>query len=87
MVDFYADWCEPCRALLPVLGELKNTFRHNIRILKVNVEYSPLLADQFRVKSIPTVMVFKSGNLQWIGEGAIQLPELTEILKKYITQA
>ncbi len=66
--------------------ELKNTFKQNIRILKVNVDFNPYIANQFQVKSIPTVMVFKSGNLEWSKEGMILLPELTSILRNYIPE-
>ena len=87
IVDFYADWCQPCKEIQPVLCELKNTFRESIRILKVNVDYNSYIANQFKVKSIPTVMIFKSGNLEWSREGLIFLPELTDILKKYLREA
>ena len=87
VVDFYADWCQPCKEIQPVLCELKNTFRENIRILKVNVDYNPYIANQFQVKSIPTVMIFQSGDLQWSKEGMVLLPELTNILKKYLSES
>ncbi len=84
MVDFYADWCQPCKEIQPILCELKNTFKEQIRILKVNVDFNPLIANQLQVKSIPTVMIFKSGDLQWSKEGPLLLPELTGILRKCI---
>jgi len=87
VVDFYADWCQPCKEIQPVLCELKNTFKQDIRILKVNVEYNSYIASQFQVKAIPTVMVFKSGDLQWSKEGLVFLPELTAIIRKYITES
>ncbi len=86
VVDFYADWCQPCKDIQPVLCELKNNFKQSVRILKVNVDYNPAIANQFRVKSIPTVMIFKSGDLQWSKEGLVMLPELTDILKKYLPE-
>ncbi|RKD86513.1 thioredoxin [Mangrovibacterium diazotrophicum] len=85
VVDFYADWCQPCKEIQPVLIELKNEFKQDIRVLKVNVDFNPYIANQFQVKSIPTVMIFKSGDLQWSKEGLVLLPELTDILKKYIS--
>lgn len=87
VVDFYADWCQPCKEIQPVLGELKNTFKQHVRILKVNVDFNPIIANQFQVKSIPTVMIFKSGDLQWSKEGLVMLPELTDILRKYLPEA
>ncbi|WP_163707605.1 thioredoxin [Mangrovibacterium lignilyticum] len=86
VVDFYADWCQPCKEIQPVLCELKSTFKQDIRILKVNVDSNPYIANQFKVKSIPTVMIFKSGDLQWSKEGLVFLPELTDILNKYLSE-
>ena len=87
VVDFYADWCQPCKEIQPVLSELKDAFKQDIRVLKVNVDFNPYIANQFQVKSIPTVMIFKSGDLQWSKEGPVFLPELTDILKKYISES
>ncbi len=84
VVDFYADWCQPCKQIQPVLCELKSNFKQSIRVLKVNVDYNPNIANQFQVKSIPTVMVFKSGDLQWSKEGLILLPELTGVVNQYL---
>lgn len=86
IVDFYADWCQPCKEIQPVLFELKNTFRESIRILKVNVDHNSAIANQFQVKSVPTLMIFNEGNLEWSREGLVFLPELTDILKKYLNQ-
>lgn len=86
VVDFYADWCQPCKEIQPILCELKNTFKEQIRILKVNVDFNPLIANQLQVKSIPTVMIFKSGDLQWSKEGLVLLPELKGIIRKYIPE-
>ncbi|MFV0377271.1 MAG: thioredoxin family protein [Mangrovibacterium sp.] len=83
LVDFYADWCQPCKELQLVLSGVKSKFKENIRILKVNVDYNPYIISQFHVKSVPTLMIFKSGNLEWVGEGLVFEPELTEIVKKY----
>ncbi|PTN09759.1 thioredoxin [Mangrovibacterium marinum] len=84
VVDFYADWCQPCKEIQPVLSELKSNFKQRIRVLKVNVDYNPNIANLYRVKSIPTVMVFKSGDLQWSKEGLVLLPELSGVLSQYL---
>lgn len=83
LVDFYADWCQPCKELQPVLCGVKNKFKENIRILKVNVDYNPTIASQFEVTSVPTLMIFKSGNLEWVREGVVFEPELSEIVQKF----
>ena len=60
LVDFYADWCGPCRALAPVLDEIANE-NHNFKIGKVNVDDEINLSSQFKIRSIPTMIIFKDG--------------------------
>ena len=61
IVDFYADWCKPCRALSPLLDEVARE-KQGVRVVKVNVDDAPRLARQYRVRSLPTVIIFKEGN-------------------------
>ncbi|MFW6171555.1 MAG: thioredoxin [Planctomycetota bacterium] len=62
VVDFYADWCGPCKQVAPLLDEFAQE-RTGIRVVKVNIDHEQQLAREYRVKSIPTVMVFKKGDL------------------------
>ncbi len=61
LVDFYADWCGPCRMLAPTLNKLSEEFSDRVKIVKVNVDAEPELADQFRIESIPTLVFFAEG--------------------------
>lgn len=63
LVDFYADWCGPCRMLAPTLERLSAEFAGRAKIVKVNIDQEPELADQFQVQSIPTLVVVADGNL------------------------
>ncbi|KEQ29014.1 thioredoxin [Pedobacter antarcticus 4BY] len=63
VLDFYADWCGPCRALLPVLEEVGNDYAEDIVIAKINVEENPELATKFSVRSIPAVFLIKNGGV------------------------
>ena len=60
LIDFYADWCGPCKALSPIIDEIANNERH-ITVGKVNVEEEKDLANKYRVRSIPTMVIFKNG--------------------------
>lgn len=67
-IDFYADWCAPCRVTSPIIEELSNEFS-NIKFVKIDVDKNPELAQQYSIFSIPTFMIFKDGKLatQFVG--------------------
>ncbi len=77
LVDFYADWCGPCRMLSPILEELSNDFN----IVKVNVDESPITAQKYGVMSIPTLIVFKDGKEVNKKIGLCSKDELKEMIK------
>lgn len=86
LVSFYADWCHPCKELQPILKEVKEHFKENIRIVKVNVDSKPLIASLCQVSGIPTLILFKQGTARWTGIGVINKPELTSVIEKYVNQ-
>lgn len=81
IIDFYADWCGPCRMQAPVVEQLSEKYQ-NIKVLKVNTDNNPDIADMFRIRSIPTLILIKDNNIlkqeagfktlsqleEWIGE-------------------
>lgn len=73
LVDFYADWCGPCRMLSPTLQKLSAEFEGSVKIVKVNVDTEPALANQFHVQSIPMLAVFVGGEL--VGQASGVVPE------------
>lgn len=82
LVDFYADWCPPCRALAPVLEELAGQFGNEARVVKVNVEHEPALAQAYQVRSIPTVMVIVDGEVSQQVTGYVPAEELRQMLRQ-----
>ncbi len=80
LVDFYADWCGPCRAMAPILEELDND-RGEGKILKVNVDDSPSLAAKFGIMSIPTIIVFREGKELHKKVGLCSKEELSDMMK------
>ena len=79
IVDFYADWCGPCQMLAPVLEELEK--ETSIKIVKINVDEIPDLARQFRIMSIPTLMLFKDGKFVKKELGYMPIERLREFIK------
>ena len=84
LVDFYADWCTPCRQMPPILKELKDRFKDNIRIIKVNVDRNQPIASRFQIQSIPTVMIFKNGEVCWKGLGVQSVDTLSSQITLYL---
>ncbi len=69
LVDFYADWCQPCKVLSPILQEVAREMGDKIRIIKIDVDKNPDIASRFRVQGVPTLALFKGGNLVWRQSG------------------
>lgn len=84
LVDFWAEWCGPCRMIGPVLDELATEFAGRARIGKVNVDEEPELASQFRVNSIPTLLFFKGGNIVEQAVGGRSKRDLKASLEKLV---
>ncbi len=84
LVDFYADWCGPCKQMPPILKEVKTELRENVRIIKVNVDKNPAIATRYHIRSIPTVIIFKNGEPQWTGIGLRPANELKSVLRQHI---
>lgn len=81
LVDFWADWCGPCRALAPIIDELAQEFDGVARVGKVNVDEQPTLAGRYGIGSIPTVMLFKNGAVVQTVVGARSRAELAALLR------
>lgn len=85
VVDFWAEWCGPCRAVAPILEEISNEYGTKIKIVKLNTDEEPALAMKYGVSSIPTMNVFKGGEVVKAIVGAkpkpVLLRELDEFLK------
>jgi len=69
VIDFFATWCGPCRMVTPILEDLKSDLGENVRVYKIDVDQNPNLAAQYNVRSIPTIMIFKDGKMQWRESG------------------
>ena len=84
LVDFWAPWCGPCRAIGPILEELAAQYGEKVNIVKVNVDDNPATASQYGVRSIPTLLLVKNGKVQDTQIGLLSKNQLTALLDKYL---
>ncbi len=80
LVDFFATWCGPCKQMHPVLEQLKASEGENLRIIKLDVDKNESLASAYRIQSVPTLMLFRNGELLWRQSGAMSLADLKALL-------
>ncbi|WP_452227831.1 MULTISPECIES: thioredoxin [unclassified Lacinutrix] len=80
LVDFFATWCGPCKALAPVLKQVKDALGENVSILKIDVDKNQTLAAKYQVKGVPTMLLFKNGKQVWRQSGVLQKEELIKII-------
>ncbi|MDH5718210.1 MAG: thioredoxin [Spirochaetia bacterium] len=83
MVDFWAPWCAPCRMVTPVLDELSQEMGDKMKILKLNVDENPVTAQKFAVTSIPTLIIFKNGELVDRAIGAAPKEHYANLVEKH----
>jgi thioredoxin 1 len=80
LVDFYADWCAPCRMMKPILDEVKQRIGDNATIIKVDVDQNPEAAQAYQVTGIPTLMIFRDGEVKWRQAGVTGASQLIQQL-------
>ncbi len=80
LVDFWAEWCGPCKMIAPILEEAASEYVDKMSVVKLNVDESPNIAQKFSIRSIPTLMLFKDGAVQAQKLGAMSKSQLTEFL-------
>jgi thioredoxin len=82
LVDFWAPWCGPCRVIAPILEEVAKEFEGKVRVAKVNVDDSPDIASQFGVRGIPTLILFKDGQIKGQVVGVSPKDNIVSLVQK-----
>ena len=84
LLDFWAAWCGPCKMIAPMLDELSNDYGGRIKICKIDVDDNPTTPNKFNVRGIPTLIIFKDGNVEATKVGALSKAQLIEFIESSI---
>lgn len=84
LIDFFADWCGPCKMLAPILKQVKDELGDALKVVKIDVDKNQPLASKYQVKGVPTMMLFKQGKQVWRQSGVLQKQEIINVLQPYL---
>ena len=83
--DFFATWCQPCKMMHPILLEAKAELGDAVRIVKVDVDKHEATAARYGIRSVPTLMIFRNGEMLWRQSGVLAKDDLVRIVRSYLT--
>lgn len=87
LVDFSAEWCGPCKQMPPILKDLKDKMGENVTILKMDIDRNPAMAQAYGIQSVPTLIVFRDGQIKWRQSGVTRADQLKYVLDGILSQS
>ncbi|MEX0967736.1 MAG: thioredoxin [Bacteroidia bacterium] len=83
LIDFHAEWCGPCKSMSPVIKDIAGKYSGKARVIKIDIDKNPEIANQYQVRGVPTFMIFKEGKMVWRESGAIPAGMITKALDQF----
>jgi len=84
LVDYWADWCGPCKMIAPILDEVASEYGSKVKVAKLNIDENPATPPKYGIRGIPTLMLFKGGNVEATKVGAVSKSQLTAFIDSNI---
>lgn len=81
LVDFHAEWCGPCKMQSPIIKEIAQSMKDKIRVIKIDVDKNPSLSRRYQIRGVPTLAIFKDGELKWMQAGMKSKQQIIKVIE------